>query len=239
MTATERFITAGKGRIWACSTGRGVPAILCNGGPGCCDYLAPVAAMIDDVAESVRWEMRGCGRSSADESTTLQECIDDLDVVRAAYGHDQVVLIGHSWGPELALAYALAYPQRVLGLIAINGGGIVYDADWSARYRALRHHDETLDFLYAPNRTVNRSLNRSTREFFRAPAIWARIARLPFPTVMLYGSDDIRPAWPAQQVACLLPHGRFIAIPGAGHHPWLRQPARLADELHHFFADLN
>jgi putative ABC transport system ATP-binding protein len=28
--------------------------VLCNGGPGCCDYLAPVAAILDNIAQVIR-----------------------------------------------------------------------------------------------------------------------------------------------------------------------------------------
>ena len=37
-----------------------------NGGPGCDDYLGPVAEMIDDLCQVIRFEPRGCGRSDWD-----------------------------------------------------------------------------------------------------------------------------------------------------------------------------
>ncbi len=32
--------------------------MMYNGGPGCCDYWGPVAAMMDDVAQVIRYEQR-------------------------------------------------------------------------------------------------------------------------------------------------------------------------------------
>ena len=38
---TEQFVDSGGAKLWTISAGNGVPIVLCNGGPGCCDYLAP------------------------------------------------------------------------------------------------------------------------------------------------------------------------------------------------------
>ena len=62
----ERYVRSGEARLWTCSTGAGTPFLMFNGGPGCDDYLAPVAAMIEDMCEVVRFEPRGCGRSDWD-----------------------------------------------------------------------------------------------------------------------------------------------------------------------------
>jgi proline iminopeptidase len=36
--------------------------------------------------------------------------------------------------------------------------------------------------------------------------------------------DDIRPSWPAEQVAALVPHGRFSTVPGVPHDFWFTHP---------------
>ena len=59
---TERFVDSDGPRLWTVSQGVGHPVILCNGGAGCCDYLGPLAAMIDDLCRVIRFEQRGCGR---------------------------------------------------------------------------------------------------------------------------------------------------------------------------------
>ncbi|MEU4551933.1 alpha/beta fold hydrolase [Micromonospora violae] len=37
--------------------------MLCHGGPGLWDYLAPVTRLLEDHARTIRWDQRGCGRS--------------------------------------------------------------------------------------------------------------------------------------------------------------------------------
>ncbi len=61
----------------------------------------------------VCYEQRGCGRSdpppSADDYS-LPLLVSDLDELRAALEIDRVVLLGYSFGSELAMEYAL--PRR-------------------------------------------------------------------------------------------------------------------------------
>jgi proline iminopeptidase len=46
----EKFVVSNGISIWTIQTGEGFPVMLCNGGAGCCDYLEPVAKMLDDGA---------------------------------------------------------------------------------------------------------------------------------------------------------------------------------------------
>jgi pimeloyl-ACP methyl ester carboxylesterase len=114
---TEQFVDSEAARLWTISAGSGVPTVLCNGGPGCCDYLAPVAAMLDDIAQVIRLEASGCGRSDPLPAYTVETCLTNLEAVRRHYGIERWIVGGHSAGADLALAYTLAYPERVLGFI--------------------------------------------------------------------------------------------------------------------------
>ncbi len=97
------------------------PLVLCNGSPGCCDYLAPVAAMLGDLAHVIRFEARGCGRSGTAPTCEVAGTVRDLGAIREPYGVEHWLVGGHSRGPGLALAYALEHTGRVLGLIGVAG----------------------------------------------------------------------------------------------------------------------
>ncbi len=75
---TEAFIQSDGGQLWTATQGSGVLLLLCNGGPGCCDYLAPVVSMLDDLAYVVRFEARGCGRSEAAPTYDVEGAVGDL-----------------------------------------------------------------------------------------------------------------------------------------------------------------
>lgn len=52
----ERMVVVEGAELWVTEQGVGEPLVLCTGGPGCCDYLGPVAAMVDDLVRVVRFE---------------------------------------------------------------------------------------------------------------------------------------------------------------------------------------
>jgi proline iminopeptidase len=103
-----------------CGTADGLPAVFLHGGPGAaCEnyhrqFFDPAAYRI------VLFDQRGCGRSTPHASlqgNTTQALIDDIETIRQQLGIDRWVVFGGSWGSTLALAYAEAYPERVLGLV--------------------------------------------------------------------------------------------------------------------------
>ncbi|MFE3856391.1 alpha/beta fold hydrolase [Streptomyces griseorubiginosus] len=126
-------------RLWASRSGApdsGDPLILCHGGPGLWDMFEDVAAMLGDLTTVIRWDQRGCGRSDrCDGPWTTDRFVADLDAVRRHFGLDRVALLGHSWGAQLALSYALAHPARVSTLIYVSGNGIGPVSDWHAAYK--------------------------------------------------------------------------------------------------------
>src|SRR4029453_5898095 len=68
----------------------------------------------------VLYDQRGAGRSApAAElaANTTQHLVADLERLRAELRVDRWLVFGGSWGSTLALAYAQAHPQRVLGLV--------------------------------------------------------------------------------------------------------------------------
>ncbi|MGH2602576.1 MAG: alpha/beta fold hydrolase [Dehalococcoidia bacterium] len=77
----EEIIAVNGTELWVAEQGTGPPLVLCTGGPGCCDYLGPVAAMVDDLVRVYRFEPRGCGRSAAagpyDLATSLARIIHE------------------------------------------------------------------------------------------------------------------------------------------------------------------
>jgi proline iminopeptidase len=133
---TIELATTGDSSFWTARTGRGSPVVWCHGGPGLWDYLGPVAAMTDDLVTSYRYDQRGCGRSSGAGPHTLARNVFDLETLRRLWGLDRFVVAGHSWGAELALHYALEYPQHVAGLVYLSGAGI--DPIFRAEYRVER-----------------------------------------------------------------------------------------------------
>ena len=115
-------------------TGDGPDVVVLSGGPGCVHYL-------EDDALAPRgmraWfpEPRGVGRSAGGPHD-LAQAIADLESVRRSQRIDRWVVLGHSWGSDVAVRYALDHPDRVAAVIGIAGHGLHKDRTWSQAYEA-------------------------------------------------------------------------------------------------------
>jgi pimeloyl-ACP methyl ester carboxylesterase len=70
----------------------------------------------------VRYDERGCGLSDRDvEDLSFDSWVRDLGTVIDACGADRVDLLGISQGAPIAIAYAVAHPERV-GRMVLHGG---------------------------------------------------------------------------------------------------------------------
>lgn len=72
--------------------------------------------------EVVLYDLRGHGRSQRPPTGyTVSDGVADLDALLDALGIEHpVVLIGNSFGGTIALAFAVAHPERVAGLVLIE-----------------------------------------------------------------------------------------------------------------------
>src|SRR6266851_2910679 len=120
--------------LWTTRQGNGPALVCCHGGPGLWDYLEPVAEMVDDLVTVYRYDQRSCGRSTGGPPYNVATAVADLDALRDHWGLPQWIVLGHSWGATLALAYGLAHPARVRALIYLSGTGV--DPSWHAEYHA-------------------------------------------------------------------------------------------------------
>ena len=103
-----------------CGNPDGVPIAFVHGGPG--GGSLPHHRRFYDPSfwRIVLFDQRGAGRStpSADVTdNTTAHLIADMERLRGHLGIERWMLFGGSWGSTLALAYAQAHPQRVLGLV--------------------------------------------------------------------------------------------------------------------------
>jgi proline iminopeptidase len=109
--------------------GQGYPLLLMHGGPSL-DHttLLPLEPLADQFT-LIFYDHRCNGRSEGADVTsmTLENLTADAEALRQALGFDQWAVLGHSFGGNVALEYALRYPQSLSRLILMNTGG---DQGW-------------------------------------------------------------------------------------------------------------
>lgn len=108
--------------------GDGVRVLLLHGGPGLSfDYLDGLAAELVDGYSVAGYQQRGLSPSSEDGPFTVADHVSDVRLVLDALSWDRAVLVGHSWGGHLALHAAVALPDRVAAVLAVDTYGAVGD----------------------------------------------------------------------------------------------------------------
>jgi len=173
--AEGRFRAGDDAELHYTALGEGRPILLLAGGPGFSgDYMRPVADALPGF-RSIVLDQRGTGRSRLqllDASTVnLAKAIADIEALRIHLAEGQLVVVGHSWGGMLAMAYAAEHPDRVRGLMLIGPGGPNLDfldyfsSNIDSRLTAADR--EAVAFWSDPGR-ANRNGGRVAYEQFRA-----------------------------------------------------------------------
>ena len=105
--------------------GRGYPAGADARRPRCGPLHHDVLKPLADQFTLVFYDHRCNGRSEgADVSTmTWENLTADADALREKLGFEKWAVLGHSFGGNVALEYALRYPQRISHLVLVNTGG--------------------------------------------------------------------------------------------------------------------
>lgn len=110
--------------------GRGAlaPVLLLAGGPGTDgSYLEPIAEELAGSRRVVLLHQRGTTKSPLKTigagTVSISVFVEDIEALRNHLGIDRWVILGHSWGGVLAMAYAHEHPDRVRGLVLVGSGG--------------------------------------------------------------------------------------------------------------------
>jgi proline iminopeptidase len=129
-------------RYWELSTGsriawvhlpargtpRPTPVVFLHGGPGVADMAGDAAyfgQLTQDGFDVWVYDQVGTGRSSrlADpRQYTVARGVADLEAIRQRIGADRMVLVGHSWGGQVAAGYLAAHPQHVARVVFSSPG---------------------------------------------------------------------------------------------------------------------
>ncbi len=108
--------------------GNGKPIVLLAGGPGmAATYMSGVYNKLPGFRVIVP-DQRGTGKSRLPkiDSTTIStsQYVEDVEALRIYLKLPKIIVVGHSWGGMLAMAYAAKHPDKVERLILLDSGGV-------------------------------------------------------------------------------------------------------------------
>ena len=104
--------------------GQGEPLILLHGNGENCDYFAGQIDVFAQQYHVYALDTRGYGKTPrGDAPFTIRQFADDLLAFMDAHDIDKAHILGFSDGGNIAMIFAMKYPDRVLRLI-LNGANL-------------------------------------------------------------------------------------------------------------------
>ena len=127
-----QFVTVEGLRLHCAAAGSGRPVVLVHGDGGSTyDWTLSIFGRIAREYRAVAFDRPGFGYSQRPPggASPLAQARLIRGAVRAM-GLERPALVGHSRGGQVALAYALGYPDEVAGVVDL-AGGVFFDEPWA------------------------------------------------------------------------------------------------------------
>ena len=216
-----------------------VSGIVLHGGPAAVGDVAPLARELGKRWHVMEPFQRGSGGPPISVETHVQD-LDDL--IRERCADQRPVLVGHSWGAMLALAYAAAHPTAPAALVLVGcgtfsrAGRAEFEARFSAKLTAADRADianaedieEADRRLAAVGQLMTRVYGHDVEEV-ETPAnrYDSRAHRETWADVMRLQDEGVHPAaFAAIRVPVLMLHGDKDPHPGPMTYEDLRAHIR-------------
>ena len=198
-------------RLHVVQGGAGDPVVFLHGMGTSATTWNRCMELLQDRFTVVAPDLLGHGESPVLDDPaeyTRDRTLIDLDDIVSELERPPV-LVGHSLGGYLALAYAATRPDAVRGVVVLNTGpGYRDDAkreEWNDRSRRNAHR------FGVPEQVTTMNLQEDS-------VVMDRLADITSPTLVLAGGDD-RPEYTGsgQYLERKMPDARLVVVDGGGH----------------------
>ena len=201
-------------------------------------------------------DLYGSGRSiSIGNAVTLDDYVNDLAALCEMHGLDDIHLVGHSMGGQIATLLAARQPDRFRTLTLLNPvpvDGLSLPEELQPLFRNCGGSAESLERIIdmaclkldAEGRAlmlddalrIPPTLISTGFEAWRRGCKDISLDDLAMPTTVIATDDPFLPAtFLEQAVVARLPRARLEYLSGAGHYPQMELPASTAARLRHAF----
>jgi len=234
--------------------GTGKPLILVHGYPLDHTIWDEVLSLLENDFDIITPDLRGFGQSDIVESQyKISDMAADIAGLLDQLGIEKAVIAGHSMGGYVSLAFARAYPERMLGLGLVASQALAdtperkqgrYDAAAEIMKTGVRPVAETMSAKLTPDKRVQafvRDLIVAQQPAGLAGALKAMAERddstsiLPgfkFSVALVHGEEDeLIPIQRAQEIKAAIPLAALTELSGVGHMPMMENPQATATTL--------
>jgi pimeloyl-ACP methyl ester carboxylesterase len=239
--------------------GQGTPVIFLHGFPFDHTIWSPLVPLLESEARLVLPDLRGFGRSPVTGDVyTMRLLAEDIRLLMDRLGLEKAVLVGHSMGGYVSLAFAHAYPARVrgLGLVATQAAADTaerrqarYKTAESVTHKGARVVASDMVNRLTPKKELLRPIKSLIMQAQPAGIVGAlkgmaerseltgSLSDISVPAVVVAGlADQLLPLDKMHTLAQLLPKGWLVEVQGAGHMVMMEEPQQVAAALRQVIA---
>lgn len=127
---TGRFVDANGLRVHAWDQGEGQPVVMIHGAGGNLrDWTYHLAPRIARSHRAIAFDRPGFGYTDRPAERGGDPAVQARVLLNAtrALGAKRPILVGHSWGASVAMAWALADPGGVAGVVSVSGAAMPWN----------------------------------------------------------------------------------------------------------------
>ncbi len=213
----------------------------------------PLIKLLEDQKYSVRFLLLPGLTQPLNESWDLHDYMVWLDTQLPK--SQQSIIIGHSFGGQLAIKYAAHNPERLKCLLLIDSSGVP-DNRWQKKLKRsvfwvlakigknLPQQKKLKKLLYvlAGERDYYHATEKqkvTMRQAIRTD-IREEASKIQIPTLILWGENDqTTPVFMGENLAMLIQKSYLQIIPDARHSPQYTHPNQVASIINHWIEQLN
>lgn len=119
---SELKIQSADTTLFAVDSGGSEPSLLfVNGGFATLSSWDPVLRLLGGKYRTVRFDGRARGKSGKSADYSVSGAVDDIGRVIEEAGLNRPILVGWSYGATTALRYTTTHPEKVRGLVLLDG----------------------------------------------------------------------------------------------------------------------
>ena len=234
--------------------GQGTPLVLLHGYPLDHTIWEPDVSLLENDFALILPDLRGFGESDAPKTGPLMsDFAADVAGLLDRLGIQKAAIAGHSMGGYVSLAFAHAFPRRVLGLGLVSSQALADPPERKAgRYQeaeqALEHGvketAETISVKLTADPGLQARLKQlilrqrpeavagALRAMADRPDSTPFLAEFAFPVAIVHGlADQMIPVERARAVRAAVKTASLTEIEGAGHMPMMEAPQATTDAL--------
>jgi pimeloyl-ACP methyl ester carboxylesterase len=226
------------------------PLLLTHGYSSSASMWAPNLTGLGARRQIITWDIRGHGQSDSPGRVELYSeaaSVGDMEAVLDAAGVERAAIGGLSLGGYLSLAFSLAHPSRVTGLLLFDTGPGFKSDDARAQWN---RYAETTAASFEQGGLASLSASPEVGADHQDPVGLAMAARgiltqrdgriiesLPkigVPTLVVVGANDKPFLAAANYMAAKIPDAELAVLTGAGHASNIDQPEAFNQEVTRF-----